>query len=81
MMYWDGGWGGLAFMVISMIMFLALVTWAIVFVIGTLNRSGSEQQTPGSSAERILEERFAREEIDRQEFEDRRETLRTHAGR
>lgn len=81
MMYWDGGWGGWAFMAISMLMFLPLVTWAIVLVIRALNRSRSEQQTSGSSAERILEDRFARGEIDRQEFENRSETLRTHAGR
>ena len=38
-------------------------------------RDSGESGRGGSSAQRILEERFARGEIDRDEFEERRRTL------
>lgn len=73
-MMWHGwgpdGWGGWLAMTLSMLVFwgglLLLVAWAV------------RRFAPGprsSDALRILEERFATGEIDREEFERRRSVL------
>lgn len=76
MMGW--GWGGMIFGPIFMILLLALVIAAAVFLVRWL--SGSPQtatahhpfaRTPLD----ILKERFARGEIDKDEFEERRRIL------
>ena len=67
MMYgWNGGswvWG------IVMVAVVALVVWAIV-------RAGAEPREHRPDALEILEQRFARAEIDEEEFERRRRVLR-----
>lgn len=69
-----GGWGWL---------WLALIVLVIVLlVVWVRRRSGPGDSGPGDrgvggdDALRILEERFARGEIDRDEFEERRRALR-----
>lgn len=90
-MYWhDGmsGWG-YGFMAISMLLFWGLVILAGVALVRYLiradQRSGGSPTTPtapptvprtGSSAEDVLAERFARGEIDTEEYERRLATLR-----
>lgn len=69
MMGFDSGWG--AFGAIWMVVFWAAVIALIVWVVSRL----SGPQTTHGRAEEILEERFARGEIDRQEFEERRREL------
>jgi len=75
MMWWnDSGWSWLA-MTISMLVFWALVAGVVI----TLLRSNRAPDTvdPGpNNPERILKERFARGEIDVEEYERRREVLR-----
>lgn len=83
-MGWMGmGWGGWIMMIV-----IVLTVWAVVAVAGIAlfrglrireggTRGASAAET--SEADRLLDERFARGEIDSDEYTARRETLR--AGR
>jgi putative membrane protein len=86
-MYWYGdhmtGWGyGLG--IISMVLFWGLLIVALVAVVryvGRGHQEGSPPQPPAAgsqppSAERLLAERFARGEIDADEYRQRLEILR-----
>ena len=56
--------------------FLAVLVVGMVFQIRALgDRGGSGSGGSASSARQVLEERFARGKIDRDEFEERRKTL------
>lgn len=76
--YGDGswGWGGWLVMTLVMVAFWALVIWALVAIfrgtrdIGTAN--GGSRRDPME----ILDERFARGEIDVEEYRARQEVLR-----
>ena len=71
---WGGGGGfGMIFGIIVMIVVIAAIVAVIVLLVRWL-APGPAQRT-GKSALDILEERFARGEIDAQEFQDRRRTL------
>ena len=79
MRYGDGGigWGGWFVMAAMMVVFWGAIAWVIV----TLIRHGNPgPQRPAESAPseplRILEERFARGEIDDEEYRRRRAVLR-----
>jgi putative membrane protein len=67
------GYGGAALALWLQV--LAAIVAGIVWLVRTLSVR-SNQNGSGSSAMRILEDRFARGEIDRDEFEERRRTLR-----
>lgn len=71
MMWYGGGW-----MVLWMALFWAglvvLVFWAVRSANGEVRRTSRPE--PGRALQ-ILEERFARGEIDRDEFEERRSAL------
>jgi putative membrane protein len=57
-----------------MVVFWGLVIWAVARVVST---TGSNTSTrAGNDPEQILRQRFARGEIDTEEFEHRRELLR-----
>jgi putative membrane protein len=73
MMYWNDGWGWGAWlmMTVGMIGFWGLVAWVIV----TLARGTSATRAPERSAEDILAERFARGEIDEEEYTARLDAL------
>ena len=73
MMGWCvGGWGWL-WILLPSVALIALVVWVLA-------RSGRGGPSPPGRTEadplRILEERFARGEIDKEEFENRRAALR-----
>lgn len=72
---WGWGVGGVFLMLLTMIVFwgaiIALVVWAVRQFRPPTGSAGA-----GRNAMRILEERFARGEIDADEFERRREILR-----
>ena len=73
-----GGWGMGWFGGIFMIVFWILILVALVFFIKWLIRStGRSQAGPagGSRALEILKERFARGEIDKAEFEEKKKVL------
>ncbi|MGL3808140.1 SHOCT domain-containing protein [Paeniglutamicibacter sp. R2-26] len=83
MMYgWNDGWGvwGWALMALTMLFFWGgVVTVVILLVRGRGSEGPGHSGRYGAShdeAERILNERFARGEIDETEFTARRETLR-----
>jgi putative membrane protein len=83
MMDWNDGWadgmgaGGWILMTLVMVAFWALVIIGIVALFRGLSRDG---QASGPAAPRdpqqILEERFARGEIDADEYRARQEVLR-----
>ncbi|MGI8518004.1 MAG: SHOCT domain-containing protein [Acidimicrobiia bacterium] len=67
------GWGGaLALWLLVLLAIAAGIVW-LVRILG----DRPSQNVPANSAMRILEERFARGEIDQDEFEERRRTLRS----
>jgi putative membrane protein len=71
----DGGWGWGGWLVgsIAMIAFWALIFWGIVSVTRHSGRGGSDERT----ADDVLGDRFARGEIDVDEYEQRRRVLRS----
>lgn len=79
-MYWYGdhmsGWG-YGFMTLSMVLFWGLVVAGVVLLVRYLGRDqGPPSEPAGPAAERLLAERFARGDIDEQEYRRRIELLR-----
>lgn len=68
-MYFHGmePWGWL-----MMLLFWAAIIFVIVWVVRS---TGNTPQRDGDSARRILDERFARGEIEREDYEERRRIL------
>lgn len=73
MMWWGGSWSWGAWLAMSLTMavFWGLLAWALV----SAARSGDNSRR--NSGEDILADRFARGEIDEDEFRRRREMIRT----
>ena len=72
---WGHGWFAGPLMVIVTIVVIALVVMGVARMMGcTGGRCGHRRS--GSSALAILEERFAKGEIDKAEFEERKNALR-----
>jgi putative membrane protein len=71
---WGTGWGGWLVMMLAMVAFWTLVVLAVV----ALFRESRPQREapPGRSAFDVLAERFARGEIDAEEYHRREEVLR-----
>ncbi len=59
------------------LLFAVLLVVGVVVLVRALTDRGVGTGSRGSSAMEILEERFARGEIDREEFEDRRRGLQS----
>jgi len=75
---WDWGWGHMIFGSVMMILFWGGIILVIVLAVRWLGGGswqGAGSQLPGKRALDILQERFARGEIDKEEFEERRRTL------
>jgi putative membrane protein len=92
-MYWYGhGMGGWGFglMAVSFLLFWALVIVAIVLLVRHFSRPGTAPgsfppaappaTTTGSTAEQVLAERFARGEIDDEEYRRRLNVLHSPTG-
>ncbi len=80
MMYWYGdhmtGWG-YGLMAVTGLLFWALVITGIVALVRYLGRTDQYRPRTGQpTAEQVLAERFARGEIDEEEYQRRLETLR-----
>lgn len=77
MMFNGYGWGGMGWGLFGMLLFWGLLAVGVVllmrFVAGTAGRRPPEWAD--KSAQEILAERYARGEIDRAEFEQRRRDL------
>ena len=75
---WDGGWHGWFFGPIMMIVFLAVAVVVVVLLVRWLGGTGhgaAPHAPSGKAPLEILGERFARGEIDQEEFEGRRRVL------
>lgn len=72
------GWGGWISMTVAMVAFWGVITALVVWMVRQGPSGGGRGESSASrrDATSILEARFARGEIDREEFEERREVLR-----
>lgn len=74
-MGWGTGWGGMFLGPLFMIVWLAILAGAIVLVVRWLG-GGTFGMTPQQRTPRqILDERYARGEIDREEYQRRRQDI------
>ncbi|MBD0422717.1 SHOCT domain-containing protein [Streptomyces sp. TRM S81-3] len=81
MMFWYahgmGGWAWFG-MSVGMVLFWALIIAALVLVLRAVNQPHAHTHTPAApTPQEILGERFARGEIDEEEYQRRLNTLRT----
>jgi putative membrane protein len=74
----DAGWAGWLLMTLMMLVFWGGLAAIVVWLIRQPQRSGGDSKP---SATAILEERFARGEIDEEEFQKRLDTLLQASGR
>jgi putative membrane protein len=81
---WHDGWGwgvgGFVLMILMMGLFWAAIVVTIVWGIRQFRPRDAATSGGSTSAMRVLEERFARGEIDADEFQRRREILRGGTG-
>lgn len=80
MMWWGGGWYGMVlgplFMILVLAVVIAIVALLVRWAGGAWHGSAPPQHAPsGRTPLEILKERFARGEIDKNEFEERRRVL------
>jgi len=69
-----GGWGGWL-MLIGMVIFWGLIIWGIVALVRRTGRFGCCSSGPSESALEILKKRYAKGEIGKEEFEEKKKTL------
>ncbi len=72
-----GGFGWWWFMPIFMILFWGLVIWGIVALVRGLSGSRGPDSTPptADSALEVLKKRYARGEIDKEEYEEKKKDI------
>ena len=78
MMWWNNGmgWGGWVVMSVTMIAFWALVVIAVVAIFRSDRDTDPPRALKHRDPEQILDERFARGEIDIEEYHDRQSALK-----
>jgi putative membrane protein len=78
MMWWygpgTGGWG-MALMSVGMVLFWALIILGLIAIVRYLQTAGGRSPDVRATPEALLAERFARGEIDEQEYRRRLDTL------
>jgi putative membrane protein len=77
-MTWDHGWWGMILGPIMMIGLIAIIVVAVALLVRWFGGAGHQQAPhlpPGKIALNILKEQFAKGEIDKQEYEERRQIL------
>ncbi len=75
---WDWGWGHMIFGSLMMVIFWGGIIFAIVLAVRWLGGRSPHEAAPSASRKTaldILQERFARGEIDKEEFEERKRLL------
>ncbi|HET7734592.1 MAG TPA: SHOCT domain-containing protein [Nocardioidaceae bacterium] len=75
----DPGWGGWLLMTLGMLAFWVLIVAAVIAFVRALRDDGPHHSGPVVDPRALLDERFARGEIDAEEYRQRRELL--SAGR
>jgi putative membrane protein len=76
-MFWSDGWGpGTVFGLLMGALWIAFWVVAIVLVVNAVRRTRYSGSSRSSDALSILEQRYARGEMDRDEFLERRRVLR-----
>lgn len=80
MMWWGGGWYGMIFGPVIMILVLATLIAVVILLVRWLGgpwhgAMPPHYAAPGRTPLDILKERFARGEIDKKEFDERRRVL------
>ena len=76
-MHWGSDFGmGFGGGGIFMILFWGLIIFGVVYLVKMLLGDGSKEGKKGESAQEVLEKRFAKGEISKQEFEDAMAVLR-----
>jgi putative membrane protein len=73
---WHGGWPGMIFGPLMMIAFFAVVAVVVILLVRWIGGSGAQTARRTRQPLDILDERFARGEIDTAEYEERRRILR-----
>lgn len=77
MMYWgNGGVGGWLLMALGMLVFWAAIIAILVAGIRAATTGWGHANASDDNAIQILDERFARGDIDEEEYRSRRDTLR-----
>ncbi len=69
------GWGGMIFGTIMVIICIALIVGAVVLVLRWTGLGGSTVAGGANKARHTLDERFARGEIDKDDYEERKRVL------
>jgi putative membrane protein len=78
--YGDGpGWAGWIVMTLMMLVFWGLLIFGGIAIYRSVNRDDRRSHESRADAEQLLDERFARGEIDAEDYQQRRELL--HTGR
>lgn len=73
---WDGGWLGMGVGMIGVVLFWVLIVVGIVVLVKWLAvPQGTTSAPPTRNALDILKERYARGEIEREEFEQKKRDL------
>jgi len=86
MMWWDDGWWGIGMWFLMGVMMVAIWGGLTVLLVWLVHNSQTDRNAgqspafPASSAEQILAERFARGEIDEDEFKRRRAVLHSRGS-
>jgi putative membrane protein len=76
-MHWGGDFGmGFGGGGIFMILFWILIIGGVVYLVKIVLGGGSAAEKKSESAQEVLEKRFARGEMSKEEFEDAMEVLR-----
>ena len=76
-MHWGGDFGmGFGGGGIFMILFWILIILGVVYLVKIVLGGGSAAEKKSESAQEVLEKRFARGEMSKEEFEDAMEVLR-----
>ena len=70
-----GGFGWMWLIPVFWIVFLGLIIWAIVALVRSSSESRGSDSSKADSALELLKKRYARGEIDKQEYEEKKKDL------